>query len=171
MPVRPLSRRTTVGSALLFPLALPLSLAACDIDPPLREDSSGGPVVEPPEDSALVASAVAALSAAADVVTAAADVSPALAARLDGLARARAAHLDLLAGAVPDAERPTPGTASVPARPAAALVAVRRSEQRLLRTLRDACVAASSGDLARVLASAAASVSQHLTALSPEPAA
>lgn len=170
MPVRPLSRRTTVGSALLLPLALPLSVVACDIDPPMREDASGEPVVEPPADSALVASVVAALSAAADIVAAASDVAPALATRLGGLVQARAAHLDLLVGAVPDAGLPTPGTASVPERPAPALAAVRRSEQRLLRTLRDACVAASSGDLARVLASTAASVSQHLATLSPEPA-
>lgn len=155
-----------MGSALLLPLAV----SACDIDPPLREDASGEPVVEPPEDSALVASVVAAVSAAADVVTAASGVAPALATRLDGLARDHAAHLDLLVGAVSDAEVPTPGAASVPARPAPALAAVRRSEQRLLRTLRQSCVAASSGDLARVLASVAASVSQHLASLAPEPA-
>ncbi len=109
MPARPLSRRTTVGSALL----LPLVVSACDIDPPVREDASGEVVPEPPEDSALVASVVAAVSAAADVVAAASDVTPALAARLDGLARDHAAHLDLLVGAVPDADVPSPGAASV----------------------------------------------------------
>jgi len=154
-----------VGSALL----LPLVVSACDIDPPPREDASGEVVPEPPEDSALVASVVAAVSAAADVVAAASDVTPALAARLDGLARDHAAHLDLLVGAVADADVPSPGAVSVPARPAPALAAVRRSEQRLLRTLRESCVAAASGDLARVLASIAASVSQHLATLTPEP--
>ena len=154
-----------MGSALLLPLAV----SACDIDPPLREDASGSPVPEPPEDSALVVTVVAALSRAADVVTAASGIAPALAVGLDGLARAHAAHLDLLVGAVPDAEVPSPATASVPRRPAPALAAVRRSEQRLLRTLRDACVAAASGDLARVLASMAASVSQHVATLSPGP--
>jgi len=153
-----------VGSALL----LPLVVAACDIDPPPPEDASGEPVVEPPEDSALVASVVAAVTAAADVVAAASDVTPALSVRLDGLARAHAAHLDLLVGAVPDAEVPAPGTASVPARPVPALATVRRSEQRLLRTLRQSCVAVASGDLARVLASVAASVSQHLATLASE---
>lgn len=166
MPARPLSRRTTVGSALLVPLVA----SACDIDPPVREDASGEPVIEPPEDSALVASVVAAVRAAADTVAAASDVAPALAARLGGLGLAHAAHLDLLVGAVPDAEVPTPAAVSVPARPAPALAAVRRSEQRLLRTLRASCVAAASGDLARVLASTAASVSQHVATLSPEPA-
>ena len=154
-----------MGSALL----LPLVVSACDIDPPPREDAAGEPVVEPPEDSALVASVVAAVSAAAEVVAAASDVTPTLAARLDGLARDHAAHLDLLVGAVADADVPSPGAVSVPARPALALAAVRRSEQRLLRTLRQSCVAAASGDLARVLASVAASVSQHLATLAPEP--
>jgi len=155
-----------VGSALL----LPWVVSACDIDPPLREDASGGPVAAPPEDSPLVASVVVAVSEAADLVAAASEVAPALATRLDSLGRAQAAHLDLLVGAVPEADVPTPGTANVPVRPAPALAAVRLSEQRLLRTLRDACVAAASGDLARVLASMAASVSQHLATLSPEPA-
>lgn len=164
MPARPLSRRTTVGSALLAPL----TLAACDIDPPVRQDTSGEPVAEPPEDSALVASVVAAVVAATGVVTAASDVSPALATRLTGLAQAHAAHLDLLVGAVPDAEVPVVEAPAVPARPGPALVAARRSEQRLLRTLRESCVDAASGDLARVLASMAASVSQHIATLSPE---
>ena len=155
-----------MGSALL----LPLVVSACDIDPPPREDAPGEVDPEPPEDSTLVASVVAAVSAAADVVAAASAVAPALAARLDGLARDHAAHLDLLVGAVPDAEVPAPGAASVPARPAPALAAVRRTEQRLLRTLRRSCVTAASGDLARVLASVAASVSQHLATLAPETA-
>lgn len=153
-----------MGSALL----LPLVVAACDIDPPPSEDTSGEPVPEPPEDSALVVSVVAAVIAAVDVVTATSATTPALATRLEGLARAHAAHRDLLVGAIPDSDVPTPAVVSVPARPGAALAAVRRSEQRLLRTLRDSCGAAASGDLARVLASMAASVSQHLASLSPE---
>lgn len=142
-------------------------VAACDIDPPPREDAVGEALAEPPEDTALVAAVVVAVSAAADVVIAAADTAPALAARLDGLAQAHAAHLERLVGAVADADVPAPAVVSVPARPGAALDAVRRSEQRLLRTLRESCVVAASGDLARVLASMAASVSQHLAILSP----
>lgn len=168
MPARPLSRRTTVGSALLLPLALPLSVSACDIDPPVRQDASGEPVAEPPEDSALVASVVAAVVAASGVVASASAASPGLSERLADLARAHAAHLDLLLGAVPDADEPVAATPTVPARPERALGAVRRSEQRLLRILRASCVDAASGDLARVLASMAASVSQHVTTLAPE---
>ena len=57
MPGRPLTRRTTVGAALLAPLAV----AACDIDPPARDDGSADPTPPPPEDSELVAAVVAAL--------------------------------------------------------------------------------------------------------------
>ena len=53
----------------------------------------------------------------------------------------------------------------MPAGPQRALRAVRRSERQLLRVLRDGCVGAASGDLARVLASMAASTSQHVAAL------
>jgi hypothetical protein len=62
---------------------------------------------------------------------------------------------------VPDAGLPTATPATVPAQAEPALRAVRRSEQQLLRVLRDGCVGAASGDLARVLASMAASTSQH----------
>ncbi len=164
MPDRLLSRRTTVGSALLLPLAV----SACDIDPPVRETDPGEVEAEPPEDSALVASVVAAIVDAASAVTAASAGVPSLGTRLASLSQAHTTHLDLLVGALPDADVPTADAAGVPARPAAALAAVRRSEQRLLRMLRASCLAAASGDLARVLASMAGSVSQHLAALSPE---
>ncbi|MCW2737094.1 hypothetical protein, partial [Nocardioides sp.] len=54
MPGRPLSRRTTLGSAL----AAPLVLAACDIDPPVRGGGSTPATQSPPPDSELVAAVV-----------------------------------------------------------------------------------------------------------------
>lgn len=154
--------------ALLLPLGA--TATACDIDPPVRDtDSAATP--EPPEDSALVASVVAAVTDAAATLAAASEVSPAVATRLAPLAQAHAAHLERLLGAIPDAEVPTAEALGVPGRPPAALAAVRRSEQALLRTLRESCVAAASGDLARVLASMAGSVSQHVGALAAEVAA
>lgn len=161
MPGRPLSRRTTLGSAL----AAPLALAACDIDPPTRESGSSPATPPPPEDSELVAGVVAALVRAQSVLDAATTAAPTLAARLAPVLAAHAEHLDVLAGAVPEAERPTGEAASVPSRPARALAAVRRSEQRLVREVREGCLAAASGDLARVLASVAASTAQHGAAL------
>lgn len=148
-------------------LLLPVGATACDIDPPAR-DTDDGATPQPPEDSALVAAVAAAVTDAAATVAAASEVAPALATRLTPLAQAHAAHLELLLGAIPDAEVPTAEALGVPGRPPAALAAVRRSEQSLLRTLRESCVAAASGDLARVLASMAGSVSQHVAALAPE---
>ncbi|WP_374456508.1 hypothetical protein [Nocardioides sp.] len=163
MPARPLTRRTTLGSAL----AAPLGLAACDIDPPARDADSPAATPPPPEDSELVATVVAALVDAGAVLAAATAAVPAIDAQLEPLAAAHTAHRELLAEAVPDAEQPTAAPATVPPRPQPALRAVRRSEQQLLRTLREGCLGAASGDLARVLASMAASTSQHLAALTP----
>ena len=101
------------------------------------------------------------------VLDAATTAAPTLAARLAPVRAAHAEHLDVLAGAVPEAERPTAGPASVPSRPTRALAVVRRSEQRLLREVRTGCLEARSGDLARVLASVATSTSQHAAGLAP----
>lgn len=158
MPGRPLSRRRAVGSAL----AAPLVVAACDIDPPARDDTSPASP-PPPEDAELVDAVVAELVRAEGVLTGAA--ASGLTARLDPLVAAHAAHRELLAGAVADAELPGASPARVPDAPDRALAAVRRSEQRLLRQLREACVGAASGDLARVLASVAASTAQHSATL------
>lgn len=164
MPGRPLSRRTTLGSALVAPLAL----AACTIDPPTRESESSPATPPPPEDSELVASVVAALVRAQAVLEAATTAVPSLGTRLAPVTSAHAEHLDVLGRAVPQADLPTPETASVPARLVPALKAVRRSERRLLRVVREGCLTAASGDLARVLASVAASTSQHTAALATE---
>ena len=158
MPGRPLSRRTAVGSALVAPLAL----AACDIDPPARDDASPASP-QPPEDAELVTSVVVELVRAEGVLAAAAATG--LTARLAPLAAAHAAHRQVLVGAVADAELPDASPARVPDAPDRALAAVRRSEQQLLRQLREACIGAASGDLARVLASVAASTAQHSAAL------
>ncbi|MCF6377198.1 hypothetical protein L2K70_06255 [Nocardioides KLBMP 9356] len=160
MPGRPLSRRTTLGSAL----AAPLVLAACDIDPPPSDPTSSA-TPEPPEDAELVATVVAALVRARGVLEEALSAAPDLAPVLAPVADAHAAHLDVLVGAVPDSEVPTAPRPSLPPRPAAVLANVQRSEQRLLRTARTGCLDARSGDLARVLASVAASTSQHAAAL------
>lgn len=161
MPGRPLSRRTTLGSALVAPIVL----AACDIDPPPRASGSSPAAPEPSEDSALVTEVVAAIVIAQGVLDAAIRSTPGLATRLEPVRAAHAEHLDVLVGAVPEADLPTGTRPTVPARPTAALAAVRRSEQRLLREVRTGCLAAASGDLARVLASVAASTSQHAAAL------
>ncbi|RYB95442.1 hypothetical protein EUA93_14490 [Nocardioides oleivorans] len=168
MPGRPLSRRTTVGAALAAPLAVPV-LAGCDVDPPAASSTGGpAPVQDPPEDAELVATVVAALVRAQSVLEAATLSVPSLGRRLEPLGAAHAAHLDVLVGAVPDADRPTAPPPTVAPQIVGALRAVRRSEQRLLREVRSGCLAAASGDLARVLASVAASTAQHTAALATE---
>lgn len=164
MPGRPLSRRTTLGSVV----AAPLVLAGCDIDPPVRESVSPAANPPPPEDSELVAAVVAAIVRAQSVLEAAMRSVPSLAARLQPVSAAHAEHLDVLVGAVPEGDVAEPASVSVPRRIMPALAAVRRSEQRLLREVREGCLAAASGDLARVLASVAASTSQHTAALATE---
>jgi hypothetical protein len=154
-----------VGAAL----ASPLALAACDIDPPSRDGGSAAPTPPPPEDSELVTAVVAALVRARSVVEAATLSVPDLTPLLEPVATAHAAHLAVLEGAVADADVPTPPPPRVPAERAGALSAVRRSEQRLLREVRRGCVDAASGDLARVLASVAASTAQHGAALADPP--
>ncbi|KRE94673.1 hypothetical protein ASG76_09685 [Nocardioides sp. Soil774] len=149
-----------MGSAL----AAPLVLAACDIDPPARESSSGPATAPPPEDADLVASVVAELARAEAVLAEAATRSAALGA----VRTAHAAHRELLIGAVEGAELPASEPVHLPDDPERALSVVRRSERRLQRAVREGCTAAASGDLARVLASIAASTAQHSAALSSE---
>lgn len=164
MPGRPLTRRTAVGSALVAPVVL----AACDIDPPPADGGPEPATAPPPEDSALVASVVAELVVARSVIEAATLSVPDLTPRLTPLADAHARHLDVLLGAVPDAEATASAPPTISPSPGPALTAVRRSEQRLLRAVRRGCTEAASGDLARVLASVAASTAQHAAALAPE---
>ena len=148
----------------------PLVLAACDIDPPVRARRPADAAPPPPEDSELVAAVVAAL------VRAQACSRPRRSSRPRPGPR-------LLAAATPTpptsscswARSPTPRSGPrlprpSPGRSDRALTAVRRSEQRLLREVRAACVAAASGDLARVLASVAASTAQHSAASATVPA-
>lgn len=113
-------------------------------------------------------SVVAELVRAEAVVAAAVAAVPGLAERLGPVGAAHAAHREVLAGAVPDAALPTAPAVTVAPRIVAALRTVGRSEQRLLRSVREACTGAASGDVARVLASVAASTSQHAAALSTQ---
>lgn len=162
MPGRPLSRRTALGSAL----AAPFALAACDIDPPVRESESSPATPPPPEDSELLAGVLGSLVIAQSVLDAATRSVPALVDRLEPVRAAHAAHIEVLVGVADGV--PTTPRATVPTQILPALAKVRRSEQRLLREVREACLAAASGDLARVLASIAASTSQHSAALTTE---
>jgi hypothetical protein len=165
VPGRLLTRRTAVVSAVGTALSTPLVLAACDIDPPASTGGSSPASPPPPEDADLVAAVVAELVRAGAVLEAATLSVPGLTPLLAPVAAAHAAHLDLLAGAVTDADVPAFEPPAITAGRARALAVVRRSERRLQRAVRQACLSAASGDLARVLASVAASTAQHGAAL------
>lgn len=164
VPARPLTRRTAVVSAVGSALTAPLVLAACDIDPPASTDGSPASP-PPPEDAELVAAVVAELVRAGAVLEAATLSVPGLTALLAPVAAAHADHLELLVGAVADADLPASEPSAIASARARALAVVQRSERRLQREVRRACLNAASGDLARVLASVAASTAQHGAAL------
>ena len=130
MPGRPLSRRTAVGSALRhlssWRRATSTRRPATTPRPPHRRPRRT-PSWWPPSSSSWRAPRAAGSRR-----------SPELAARLAPLAAAHAAHRELLVGAVAEAELPGASPTRVPDAPDRALTAVRRSEQRLLRQLREA---------------------------------
>jgi hypothetical protein len=115
----------------------------------------------------LLGTVLGAIDGAAALLAATTDRHPRLAAGLQPLADAHVAHRGVLDGAA-EVEPDVPPTPTVPGRPPVALDRVRRAETRLAATLREATGAAQSGDLARALASMAASLTQHLTVLGTE---
>lgn len=148
------------------------ALSACDTDGlrPPEDDPTAAPsptssaTVEPDADQTLVNAVVTALIGAETVVARARQL-PRLKRALAPLARAHAAHLEVL-------EADNEGVAPAPPAPYAdSLGEVRTTEEGLQRMLANAAVEAQSGALARLLASMSASVSQHLFVLpgGPDP--
>ena len=137
---RPLTRRT----ALALGAAGAATLTACDaLSTPGRDPDQP----DPDPDVALVDETVSQITATA-----------AVAARVPSLTAMHTAHLAAL-----DAATPTPSASSTSAPGTAAQV--RAAERALHGYLVSAAMRARSGELARLLASMSASVSQHLVAL------
>lgn len=165
---RPVSRRTAVGGALAAALAGPALATGCTLDPPAPEPSPDAPTEpEPDADLVLVGTVLGAIDGAAALLAATTERHPRLAAGLQPLVDAHTAHRGVLDGAA-EVEPDVPSTPTVPGRPPVALDRVLRTETRLVGTLREATGAAQSGDLARVLASMAASLTQHLAVVGTE---
>jgi hypothetical protein len=176
--VPPVRRRTALAGAFGSVAATVLA-AGCD-----HGDDIGGPSpsagvsstgststtstspspAEKTPDEALVDSTIAQLTAALGVLATARRIRP-LRPTLAPLVRAHRRHVEVLEG------EPQRSAAPKPADPAAALLAVRRSEKRLQAALADAAGRAESGALAKLLASMSASTTQYLAALPPEAAA
>ncbi|SFC08462.1 hypothetical protein SAMN04487968_103315 [Nocardioides terrae] len=144
---RPVSRRSVQG---LLAGAVLVPLAGCD----LRPDATSPTPPPPTADERLVDATAAAIRTARDV-----------AARVPegrALVGVHEAHLTALGA---------PSASASPSAPAAPAPAdLRATEGGLESTLTDAATRASDGALARLLASMAASVAQHLAAL-PNPKA
>lgn len=162
-PVR-MSRRTALAASL----AATAVLAGCDIDPPADDRADPTSTPPPPEDRDLVLTTAARISEGEALAAAAAQAFPELDTLLTALVSAHAAHRSLLVTALPDDEVTTAPPPRLPRRARRALMRVRSLERQVLRQAEDACTEAASGDLARVLASIAASTAQHLTLIDAE---
>ena len=152
-----LTRRTT----LALPTVVVALTAGCDAE---NEDSAppgSGVPSEADLDGALVDEVLADLAAITGLVAAVGDRFPRLVVPMSGLRAMHEAHTEALEGTAST----DPGSAGLPATPAAALGDVRRREQRLRSRLVQSAVAARSGALARLLASMSAAVNQRLATL------
>jgi hypothetical protein len=171
VPDQPLLRRRTVVAGV-GGLAAAALLAGCDsgddIAPPGTADSDTASSPTGPAsptaaaqspDEALVDGVLAQLGSALAVLAQARKVR-ALRPPLTATLKAHRAHVAALGGDIanPSPPGPLPGAA-------AALDLARRTEKQLHTALVDAAGRAESGALARLLASVAASTSQHLAAL------
>lgn len=166
MPARATAttRRTTLGLAL----GALAGVAACDVDDldPRSEPAASGSPTEPPADAdtvlveQLVADLVAMLGAPT-VTTRAKDVRRATTA----FRELHLAHAEALEA--PQAGAPTQPSPRTVSR-GEALRTLRRRERAHQRRLEDACLAATSGALARLFASMSAAVAQRLAVLPAE---
>lgn len=152
------SRRTALGVvAGLAGLA-----TACtpdrESDPGTTPSASVSPV---DADQELVTETAVLLATAQVFVEALGRDVPSLKNDLRPLRRLHAAHLEILGGFDDSIPSPPPSSG----RPADALAELLRSEQSLQRRLARAAVEAESGSLAKLLASMAAAVAQHLAVL------
>jgi hypothetical protein len=156
--------RTNRRTALASLLGLTVALTACDLDPP-RDSASPSSAAPDPEDTLLVAGMVESLTAASELVRAVVAATPALGEPLLPLAQAHDEHRAVLQAALPERTDADIAQPPAPTGRRAGLRSVRRSERLLLHSTREAALAARSGDLARVLASVAASTTQFLAVL------
>ena len=152
-----LSRRALGGLAVATGLT---ALSAC------TEDGAGGPVlpVDPAADPdvALAVEAWSAETRLLQQVRATQRRHPRLRRRLQVVHRTHAAHVTVLARAVPAEELPTaPAAPAPPRRAPAALASLTRAEDALARSQARRAGRARSGSLARVLAGTAAAAAQQ----------
>lgn len=154
-----LTRRAALGGLAVATVA---GTAACQWGPPAAVDP---PAEKADADATTVSGLTAAIAAQARLVADVATTHVGLATALAPLTAMHLAHLRTLS-----TDEVTGAATTIPAGPDAALSAVRRGELALQRSLTAGARGAASGPLARTLASMAAGVAMHLSAL-PTPKA
>lgn len=170
VPPRPaeqaLTRRGVLGLGLGAGAVL---VSGCSLNNPFSAEETpleeALPDLAP--DVALAVRAVVAIRETADLVSSTGRRHPRLVTGLGGLARMHQAHLEALMDAVPERVDLPPSSppAGVAVRPPIARRRVLAREQRLHDELTVFALEAESGQFARLLGAAAASVSQHLAVL------
>lgn len=153
---------TTRRTALALALVGPLAVTGCDLDPP-QSAPTPTPTTPPVPDAELLDEVHVSIVSTLAFLSATTARHPALAgpnARWQAVHRAHLGVLDL------DVERDVPESKvrRVPARRGGAATEVDAAEAELSTALRDAAGLASSGDLARALASMGAGLYQRLRA-------
>jgi ABC-type xylose transport system permease subunit len=161
-PTRLLTRRATLGSAAALTGALSASLAGCEWGPPDQVDA---PEAKQDSDDKLAKTAAGQIGGALQLVVSAPKSYPSLTATLAPLLAVHRAHLLVL-----DPKGTMTPTSAGPAEltsgsAATALAEIRSVELALQRGLATDAAAATSGQLARTLASMAAAVAQQLVLL------
>lgn len=154
-----LTRRATLGSAAALAGALSVSLAGCEWGPPDQVDA---PEAKQDSDDMLAQNAAERIGAMVRLIEA---VPPSFTQLAQPLVPLLALHKAHLAAVDPTDVAGSMPIAVAPASPAAALAQVREHELALQRGLTADATAATSGQLARTLASMAAAVAQQLAVL------
>jgi len=151
------SRRTAIALVLVAPL----TLSACELDPPTTAPP-GSPPPAPVPDAQVVASARKAILLMVASVEAAVTTHRRLGLELSPWLALHAAHLEALDDGAADASESNGIAAEIPA-PSAAIARERLLAQEavLAGSLADAARQAASGDLARALASMSAALRQR----------
>lgn len=166
LPARVLTtRRTTVAVALAGGAALAGGLSGCDIGDPARPGASPGATPAADPDEELLDRARTEVDAALALVTALSRHGR-MATPLAPLLAMHTAHRDALAGDDTPTETPTgtPAPPSLSGAPGELWTMLLARERTLQRRLAVSAVEASSGTLARLLASMSAGIAAHVAA-------
>jgi hypothetical protein len=178
-PLPRVSRRATLGGLVTALGGGPiLLLVGCDAAPapegPASSATETGTRLATAErddeevDADLLDRVVAATTSAESLLAATVVQHPGLAGALRGLQAMHAAHRELLAASLDGDPTGAVLVPPVPGRSRRALAVVRRHENDLQRQLAELALDARSGQFARILASMAAAVGQHVSTL-PRP--